>query len=161
MFTDNNIYPCFLEMYKNMGDTFEQCEENPDLYVHVATGLKKLLVVYCLKQQNHPIATAVIISDRLIDGIPSFNMLYGVDPTMTGLKLGTRVAREAVEQFRVDMSKAITKPKLTKLYVSTYVDINHIVSQKISRKAISQDFTIIRDPMNGRPQYYYKRLLEL
>lgn len=159
---EEDIFPAFETM---LGDPerfgFEQCKETPDLICHVGNKNHYLFMVYCLKRGDIGEACGIFISNGMIEDKLSFNFVYSVHADSRGKGVGRKFVEQVLGQFIHDMKNATIEPKIDSLYIETCVDINNLVSQKISRRFISTSPTIIRDSISGKPQFHYKRLVVL
>lgn len=160
-FTDSDIYPAFEQILQTPDKVFEPCKGNPELFCYAASHNGKLLITYCFKDGRAGKAVAIFISAGVVEGLPSFNLLYSVTESLRGKGLGTRIVEESIAQFCADFDQAKITPEIPGMFITTFVDINNLVSQKLSRRFISKTPTIIKDSVSGRPQFFYKRYVKL
>lgn len=111
------------------------------------------IYTYAMIKNEQVIAVCIYIYDKRYKGLPLFSLSYAVEEKYRQKGLCSELIAKSLDYLQDELT-------IRDYYVATYVSMKNTVSQKLSRRFIDKNNTIIVDSVTGENQYRYLKLIK-
>lgn len=151
----NETLKLIQEIYEENKIFFIKMHKSKNIYRFLFNHSKIKIYTYVLVKNDKVLATCLYIYDKHKDGLPLFCLSYAVEEKYRNKGLCTELISKSMDYLFHEL-----KTKIYQFYIVTYVSMDNTISQKLSKRFISKNKTVITDSMTGEKQYEYLKLFK-